>query len=399
MSPSPSLLRRIARHGVTELRNRREDRLTEIFAAVLAHRRCPGLARHVALGWLEQASHRVVGRAREHHRALHALLTIDDAWRCAVATQVGFDSETARRRPDLELRFRPDEHELLVWIEVKHGSPPHTGQLQAYADEQSHRGVRHATVLLLAPRADYRTFPSDEIPDAVPRLSWEQTAGLIRSFPVSDPVGAFLRDELLAYLQEEELMDPQCLNPELIHALTVHRRAADALHAVCALTADALTSLGHGTPDASHWPRHSPREYWWSYADADVPRPASPDGLDWNWQLLLDSADVLLNGRPGVPCLLAGVTGPAGTIRRLSPEARAALRQAGFDVLGVSDSNSSEWEYLVRVTYAQDWPDLVRGDSIETQAQALATWVDETFRSAAGALATLPRRPSDPSLP
>lgn len=51
-----SLLGRIARYGITGLRDPREDRLTEICAAVFGAEACEGLARHVALGWLAAAA-------------------------------------------------------------------------------------------------------------------------------------------------------------------------------------------------------------------------------------------------------------------------------------------------------------------------------------------------------
>jgi hypothetical protein len=52
----PSLLGRIARHGVSGLRDPRDDRLTEICAAILAAGECQRLARHVVLGWLDAAA-------------------------------------------------------------------------------------------------------------------------------------------------------------------------------------------------------------------------------------------------------------------------------------------------------------------------------------------------------
>ena len=47
---SSSIFRRVTRHVLSEDRNSREDRLTEVTAAVLE--RVPGLARHLALQWL-----------------------------------------------------------------------------------------------------------------------------------------------------------------------------------------------------------------------------------------------------------------------------------------------------------------------------------------------------------
>lgn len=386
-SPRTSLFGRIARHGITGLRNAREDRLTEITAAILDHPACHGLARHVALGWLDEAHDQLSGaHTTEHAEALIGLLAETHDWVCTVRTQIGFETDSGHRRPDLELRFRSDRHEVVLWAEVKHGSAPHTHQLQAYADEQAHRGLRHATVLLLAPRADYRTFPADQIPSAVPRLSWEHTARVIQHFRASDPVAEFMIAELLHYLREEGLMDPSHLSGDHIRALAAHHDAAQALHRLCELAAGRVAELGHGPANPDRWPQHAPREFWWTYPDVLGPRSTARAQLDWTWQLLLDSTDVLLDGGPGIPCLFAGVTAPPGTIRTLEPKTRTILRRADFELLATGDSNSSEWEYIVQVRFPETWPTLLTGDDLEAQAQSLAQWIDAAFRDAAAAL-------------
>jgi hypothetical protein len=50
------LIERIARHGVSGERDPREDRLTEILAAVLENPRCAGLAHHLVIGLLDAAT-------------------------------------------------------------------------------------------------------------------------------------------------------------------------------------------------------------------------------------------------------------------------------------------------------------------------------------------------------
>src|SRR4051812_23353745 len=96
-----SLLGRIARHGVSGLRDPREDRLTEICAALFAAPQCEGMALHVARGWLVAATEDVPGFAAR----TEALLDPERAWSCKVETQVRFDSEDGPRCPDLALWF------------------------------------------------------------------------------------------------------------------------------------------------------------------------------------------------------------------------------------------------------------------------------------------------------
>lgn len=380
---SESLLGQISRHGVSGLRDPREDRLTEICAAIFSTPPCEGLAIHVARGWIGAAASdsRLSSSVRTRFSELDALLKIEGEWSCAVSTQVSFASARGRRRPDLELRLRCGIHELLLWIEVKHGTAPHTRQLKAYAAEQTRRG-RPAAVLLLAPRADYTWFEDTQIPADVPRLTWEQTSRLVATFQTDDAIAGFLIGDLRAYLNEEGLMDPPRLTPGLVDALINHHAARDALDRICEVAASELTRLGHGPPEDGHWPQNAPREFWWSYPKSCARAGAAIPGLEWSWELILDSSDVLKNGRVGVPCLLAGATTRAGGTRRLDADTRAALAEAEFHVLGIGDSNSSEWDFIVRVKPVAEWPSLLVGEDVEAQGLSLANWINNALLAA-----------------
>jgi hypothetical protein len=167
----------------------------------------------------------------------------EPSWVCHVDTQHWLRAGGDRRCADLELTFRrstPTRRTLHLRVEVKHGTPPHTGQLQAYIDEQRSVGD-DAAVLLLAPRQDYPFEPA-QVPDEVVQLRWQDTARIIREWSTDDPVGRFLLAELTAYLREEDLVDPEDLTGEHLVALDVHREALNALERVCELAATRVDS-------------------------------------------------------------------------------------------------------------------------------------------------------------
>lgn len=230
---SESLFGRIARHATSPSRDPREDRLTEVFAAVLGASQAIGLARYVASRWLT-GDEATAAYAAERLRRLGALLDESEGdWSCSVRTQLGVRTKTEGRRLDLALHFErhdaassSDEH-VLLWIEVKHGTNPSNDQLAAYLDQIKLRSVKNAAVLLLAPRSGYPTFDPAQMPAAVPRLTWEETGRIIGSFEASDPVTRFLLDELIEYLREEALMDPPRLRANTCwHSIITTRECA-----------------------------------------------------------------------------------------------------------------------------------------------------------------------------
>ena len=388
-----SLLGRIARYGVSGVRDAREDRLTEIAAGVFAAEPCADAARHLAVGWFEAAAEMASeGPARQRLAGMRGLLDDETAaWSCSVSTQIPFRTSEGWRRPDLELRFTSAacREVIVLWVEVKHGTAPHTRQLEAYAAEQRRRNLDNAAVFLIAPRADYTWFDDAEIPREVPRLTWEQTAERLKSYTAPGPVGRFLVDDLLTYLDEEGLMDPQRLSSNHVIALVEHRTAFAALLRVCEIAAHLVEQHWNDMVDADTWPTTRPREYWWTYESgprSEASRPRSGP-FSWSWQLLPDSAYLLTDGRSGVPCFLTGVTGKQGSLAGLSTSMRDRLREVDFQVLGPGETNSQDWDYVVRRAYPDDSTGVLAGPDLKGQGAALAEWIEQGFRDAHRVLA------------
>ena len=159
-------LSRVARYGHASAAEQRENRLTEICAALFDSPQCEGLARAVARGWAAAAlrtpmSHHDALACSGSLRAAQLALENDSAdWRCEVQTQVPVYGERTGY-VDLELRFYSaagQEDDVRFWIEIKNGIEPHDHQLRLYADEWAKLGVSGG-VLLVAPRADYERLP------------------------------------------------------------------------------------------------------------------------------------------------------------------------------------------------------------------------------------------------
>ncbi len=389
----PTLFGRIARHPVGVGRDAREDRLTEVVAAVLDSPSCKGLARHVAMAWL--------GDAREHHGAiakrgrfsrLHDRLADDgQAWNCEIKTQRSLRTmEGQLRRPDLTLRFTAARAQTLTLvIEVKHGSAPHTDQLRAYVDH--HSGTDHAAVLLLAPRSDLAWLEPAQIPAEVARIRWQDTARAIDDWATGDPVAQFLVDELTNYLNEEGLVDPSQITAEDISALIHHQRALDALDRLCELAADDVAQRWAALLETGAYPtRGQPKERWWSYparrAD-DVPLRAQQllEHWGWGWQLIYDSSYLFDDGGAWVPRLGAGMTAALGSIQDLTQDEQERLRERGFELLSRGSTRSQNWDYVWRMAEL-DGGEVLTGGRLDEQAELLACWVVDTFAGLADAL-------------
>jgi hypothetical protein len=379
-----SLLGRIAKYGVSPLRDAREDRLTEIWAAVLDSCHCAGFARHVTLDWLGSAAADGPVAQRDRFRALADVLQQDGPWRCRVETQVPATLDEERRRPDLELTFTGPAS-VSIWVEVKHGTEPHNRQLFAYRRIQADRGLANAAVLLVAPRNDFASFDPAELPPEVPRLSWERTAESIRTFgPDSgDPVRRFLLGELWSYMREEQLTDPPRLTPTHIAALENYPDARRALERLCDMAAEHVRNTWGGTGDRGVYPqRGEPRQYWWSHQPDEVGGLLGRDWW-WDWKLLMDATDILADGERR-PAVFAGVTGAPGAIEGLDDAVRQALSTAGFQLLGMGAANTSQ-SYVVVHEYLDSR--LVGDGELPEQARALAARLDRWFNELRDTLA------------
>ena len=368
-----------------------EDRLTEVFAAVLSSDHSEGLARHVALGWLAAALKNTRIPINQPLEQIHDLLSDDGtAWACEARTQIEIKTSEGRRRPDLELIFTTGDERrpnVTVWVEVKHGTKPHDHQLQAYLETIRRVRSRYSVLVLVAPHADLPTFEPDQIPEEVPQLTWEATASRIESFETADPVGRFLRDELFAYLRKEKLVDPGPLTPQDLESFATYYDARRSLVGACEIAAEEMVGRwGDGKPDYWHHAVPDPSSYWWSYdptARDGTSVAAPPAGWDLQWQLALNAQDVVIDGPAGVPLLTAGLVGEPDALQGFIAEELENLRDRGFEVL-TAGLVAKGWNYIGK-TSALDSLELT-GKSLRGQGEIIAIWVDGTFRALADAL-------------
>lgn len=388
-----SLLGRIARYGVSPLRNAREDRLTAMCAALFDSPHCAGLAHGVALGWLERAAEQAELPNVDVVRTMRDLLADPElSWTCRTQTQLRFDTEDGARRPDLELRFtgnNPDggaEPVVLLWIEVKHGTSPHTQQLKAYVNGQPKGEGLHDAVLLLAPREQIPTFEPGEIPDEVPRLTWEATAELVKRHRPSNAIGCFLVAELRLYLREEGLMDPEQLTPVHLVALANHHEAVQALEHICHIADEDVIRRWNARTSHDWAPRRgNPSVSWWTYPMHSRESKRLVDAGPWycEWQYMRSTADQFTDGRPGVPCFVAGMTAEAAARAAvaLSETTRKRLKQAGFDI--VLAAGSGGYDRVWCRAYPED---VLAGPDLGRQGKALASWIIHAFTTLSTAL-------------
>jgi hypothetical protein len=367
----------VSRYPASE-RDQRENRATEILAGVCSE--VDGLAQCLALRWLEPQADSAAwpeqpGRdTASAHAALRALP------RCTpvrVRTQVA----TVGRFVDLEFRFLDDETPartvVLVWVEVKHGTRPHSEQIPAYADSRpSYPGA----VVLLAPRDDLPADPT-QCPPSVPQRSWPATARSIQRFSPTDPVARWLVHELLRYLQEENLMDPVALGPEHLTALAYGRPAQDALALVCETAARYI---------AQHWAETDNEEesrgkpaYGVGYGQAwgaptDGQSEDAWDGAWFDWKVAESRGDPAPDG---AVFFMAGLSKHRG---REFADATGAWQQTLETGLchGSSVLRFERWlgrvERLQRIASPQD---VLHGRTLEEQGESIGRWVVETFRA------------------
>lgn len=383
-----SMFRRVSQYGRSPDADPRENRLTEILAAVLDSPHCDGLARHLAYEWLNGATQATA------QSALGRLLGDPRTpWHAAIRTQTSLFSDAGRRRPDLTMTFRQESgagagETCAAWVEVKHGTAPHSGQLKAYLQELRVRSGESGRVALLAPRADLTGFEPSEIPDEIVQVTWEDTGRLLQNFETDGPIGRFLIAELNAYLDEEGLMDPSELTTEHLAALANYQDGRHALERVCELAATQVDKLWAPGDEPGRYPeRGNAAEFWWTYPQTatDGDTVAAAGGLWPTWELLV-SGDYLFTDLPvGIPVFIAGVSGDRGATTALTGRARAALEREDFQVLPAGQTKSPDHEYVLQVRRVDDL--LSRGPVTE-QATKLADWVNAAFRAIAQALNT-----------
>ena len=380
-----TLFSRVARYGHSTAAEQRENRLTEICAALFESPFCQGLARNVTLGWLgaalrdDESSSRIELASRASFAAARRQLADGDPldWACDVATQVPVYGERIGF-VDLELRFYAvtgSDTEVRLWIEAKNGGDPHDHQLRLYADEWAKRGAIGG-VLLLAPRSDYTRFMKStptELDERVAQLTWEQTARLFQNHESSTGIGRFLVQELCAFLKEEKLMDQE-LTPIHHLALANYSEAVTSLLAACDV-ASRWVAENWTPPSDRKWASRGQLllDMWDAYdvVPADMP-PQDWRGWGWGWNLFADASQLMPEGRRGAPCFIAGIRKDQEGIDDAAWATK--LRDAGFEIW-------PRWGQQVRrVAYPEE---VLIGRTLDAQGQSLGRWIVESFRRVA----------------
>jgi hypothetical protein len=249
-----SLFRSVTRYPVTFVINQRENRLTEVTAAVLD--RVQGLPRtavaQLLAGGLEDAERRSLPPKESTRRAeLRSLVSELVVRRVEISTQVATSSG---HYVDLELLLRgpigAEEPGLLVWVEIKHGAGLSGNQLDWYVRDIELRPVPEAVeraVVLLVPRGE---SPDGDVPATVLITDWQGLARAIHpaSLMARSAEESWLLSEYIRYLKEEALSDPDGLTAVSALALMEARTASDAVTGICQYAGDLVSSAWGGAP-------------------------------------------------------------------------------------------------------------------------------------------------------
>lgn len=366
------LFARVTRYTPGGLANPRENRLTEIFAGVLE--RVDGLAVALAREWLSsgEAVGADAGATALWSDARNALEDDQLVLRRPVRTQ---RYTRSGKFVDMELRFaRPasSTDDLVIWVEVKHGASPHEHQLDTYVLDLADQGAPAGAVVLLAPRASY-PFPEPP-PDQVPRRTWQWTAQCCAQ-QVRGKTGEsqFLVSELLDYLQEEGLMDPDVITPVQLVALAEYQRAEAAVALACEVASGYIQQ---------HWgnSRGNHGKYGLGYSESHTKAPHGETAAEWgrafwDWNFLAGDSG-LEESRGGTPVFISGAGIKRGRGALLTADSAgwaAELRGThGFVPL------TGPYERFVRAAYPEE---VLVGRDLRQQGENLGRWVVETYKA------------------
>lgn len=354
----------------------RENRMTGALAAVLDRDRT--LAHDLAMSWtapeeLAAASGEVA--VPETAEVAHLL-------RGAELRSVDVQVPIRGGQVDLELRFRGPEiiGDVVLWVEVKHGSDPHPDQLPKYE-----RNVpRPGAVVLLAPRSQLPYEDPVLVPPTVPQRSWQAAGQMMREHRASNRIADFLLEELYTYMRNEHLTDPEVLLPEHLIALAYAHDAEGALATLCQWTSEYVQH--HWERPADEFERaprtRAPaygRDYWEAWK---LEREAEWLGDRWlDWNAIGDPAHPVSQGRSLV--FVSGWCTDDGAALTATDEdrARAELLKAGVRI----------GERVVRFRYIHDGQErlaqvaqpqeVLVGPSLHDQAESLGAWIVDGLRA------------------
>lgn len=370
-----SLFRRVTRYPANASVDPRENRLTEITAAVLE--RAPGLA--LALVGELLGGHPRFGQLASD-LAQAAEPRVDVRTQCVTSSG---------RFADLEIRIRPalratDATGMLIWVEVKHGSGLHGDQVAAYTQDiaDEYRGERlERVVVVLAPR---NWVPDRALPPGVPTLAWDNWGRVASDHAAreSDPQSRWLLDQYIEYLQEEYLMEPEALTAVSAVALMEANAGEAAAASVCEY-ADAVVNEAWGQRTKcskrarrkepafglGYWAHHPPKQGRKSRA-----RTWEPGWFEWGLSATFDMEYLEIDPR-GSWVFTAGLTFPG------KPAATEAMRDPAMTALGrrgVQYTYFGGYYRLVRFMYPDE---LLARSSVDEQGRLLGDWLVTTFEA------------------
>jgi hypothetical protein len=381
-----SIFHRVGRYPPSLTHDPRENRLTEITAALLE--RLDGFPREVVLRLLESAHTSAEARLRT---AASDEIALWDRARRRIASQLQDFREadcprvrvTTQRTTanhnfvDLEMHFLPalftPGDDFLFWIEVKHGANVHGEQLFHY--EQEIGGAKHCLAVVLAPRLDMPHLTG--VPEAMPVIDWQAVARLVRDRRRRASPGSgeyWLLREYEIYLTEEGLMDGEALTTEHALALALEPSAADAVARLCE-HASAYVQQHWGAALEQKMSGKNPGYglgYWASYHRARDGGQGTSNWRDswFEWGTRRDtSRDEARNGW----AFFAGATFENKNSPALVQDNQPWLSERadeGFEYV-------QEWYWrLWRFLYPQQ---LLATSDIESQSRKLGEWVVESF--------------------
>jgi hypothetical protein len=358
-----------------------ENRLTQALAVTL--RRVPEAARILALAWTDPNMAGAASRevACDSTAALHNLLREGVSLQSA-QTQV---RTLSGRQVDLELRFgrapQPSAEDLVIWIESKLAADPGDRQVLSYTEDIKDVGAE-CTVVVLAPRESLSYGPED-VPEDVPQRSWQASGRwlehMARATVESDVIERFLLEELIAYMREDNLVDPRAVGPELLLALAYADQAEAALKRLCEDVSARLTNHYKEPSSVAEW--YGKPTYGWNYWEAWDLRLGS-DGeadlwLDWNAKKA--PAHEKSEGRSLF--FMSGLAAKDAESLSATPGDRIQRLLAGVDVEGRHvrfERASDECERITRIALPEE---VLVGRILEDQADSLARWIRETFKA------------------
>ena len=358
---SASIFRRVTKYRESGDSTPAENRLTEAFAVLLQE--VDGLALRLAKKWLESDDDDSGGppwaAALAAMEAVEGDLTVETQWPTT--------SDNGPGIVDLELRFnRLDRGESIVRVEIKHGADLAPGQLSRYQED------RVAAVVLLAPVRDMSDRPSlsDEVPDDVPKRSWQATAREIRYFTNDEKLSEkneWLIGQFLQFLREEGLMSISRINDEHFTAMGLHGATTAALAEVLE-----FAELRVAAPDG--WGEKTGGEPSKDYGFVrryKTYRAGVSDQSGWpkGWFEFKASTEDLWDDREQLH-FIAGVSWKKGDEFSTGMQTDPA-----FDFERFTEDS------YVRYMRVATPKDVLVGETLEEQGNALGDWIVETFEA------------------